>query len=190
MQLQDKMFSCGLNQMWSTIMKQALLIVMGLLLFSTTAPALEKADPERIKEVHQRSQQIMPFAMDQTLQTFSKTVHGGVQHVVVKSAGDTRQIKSIQAYLLKLANEFRKGDFSETERMHGTDMPGLAQLKMAQTDDIRFEYEALPNGAQIHYATEYPQYVQALHEWFDAQMSDHGNDVIPEHKRHHATPAE
>ncbi len=57
-------------------------------------------------------------------------------------------------------------------------------------DDIKFEYKALPDGAQIHYSTEYPQYVQALHEWFDAQMSEHGNAEIPEHIKHHSTPAE
>jgi hypothetical protein len=44
--------------------------------------------------------------------------------------------------------------------------------------------------AQIHYSTEYPQYVQALHEWFDAQMSEHVNSEIPEHIKHHSTPAE
>lgn len=96
----------------------------------------------------------------------------------------------IQAHLLKLANEFRKGDFSATERVHGADMPGLALLKTAKTDDIKFEYKPLGNGAQIHYSTEYPQFVQALHLWFDAQISDHGNDVIPEHSQHHLTPAE
>jgi hypothetical protein len=44
--------------------------------------------------------------------------------------------------------------------------------------------------AQIHYSTEYPQYVQALQEWFDAQMSEHLNAEIPEHIKHHSTPAE
>jgi len=166
------------------------LILAGLLLFSTTAPALEEASPKQNDKVDQRMQQVVPFALDQTLETFTKTVHGGVQHVVAKSADNTRQIKLIQAHLLKIANEFKKGDFSVTERVHGADMPGLAQLKMAETDDIKFEYKALPNGAQIHYSTEYPQYVQALHEWFDAQKAEHGNDVIPEHIQHHATPAE
>ena len=171
-------------------MKYAPLIWLGLLLFSAAASALEKADPKRIEEVSQRSQQTVPYDVDQALHTFTKTVHGGVQHVVVKSADNAKQIKLVQDYLAKLAMDFRKGDFSETERMHGADMPGLVQLKKAQTDDIRFEYKALPNGAQIHYSTEYPQYVQALHEWFDAQMSDHGNDAIPEHKQHHLTPSE
>jgi hypothetical protein len=167
-------------------MKHYPLIAVGLLLFSMTAPALEKGKVE----VCQRCQEILPYALDQTLQTFTKTVHGGVQHVFAKSADNTEQIKLIQAHLLKMADAFRKGDFSETELIHGADMPGLAQLKMAKTDDIKFEYKALPNGAQIHYSTEYPLFVQALHFWFDAQISDHGNDVIPEHIKHHLTPAE
>jgi hypothetical protein len=171
-------------------MKHNTLIGAGLFLLSTAALALEETSPKQIDEVHQGMQQVVPFALDQTLQTFTKTVHGGVQHVVAKSTDDTKQIKLIQAHLLKIADEFRKGDFSVTERIHGADMPGLAQLKRAETDDIRFEYKALPNGAQIHYSTEYPQYVQALHEWFDAQMSEHGNAEIPEHIKHHSTPAE
>lgn len=171
-------------------MKHYTLIGAGFFLLSTAALALEQASPKQIDEVHQSMQEVVPFALDQTLQTFTKTVHGGVQHVVAKSADDTKQIKLIQAHLLKIADEFRKGDFSVTERIHGADMPGLAQLKRAEIDDIRFEYKALPNGAQIHYSTEYPQYVQALHEWFDAQMSEHGNEVIPEHIKHHSTPVE
>lgn len=171
-------------------MKHYHLIFIGLLLFSTTAPALEKVSPEQIAEVRQRMQQVVPYALDQTLQTFTKTVHGGVQHVIAKSADNTQQIKLIQEYLLKISNELRNGDFSEIERIHGADMPGLVQLKTAKTDDIKFEYRVLANGAQIHYSTEYPQFDQALHEWFDAQISDSGNDVIPEHIQHHSTPAE
>ena len=166
------------------------LILVGLLLFSTSVPALENADPNKIEEVHHRVQRVVPYALDQTLQTFTKTVHGGVQHVVAKSADNAKQIKLIQEHLLKIAGEFRKGDFSASERVHGADMPGLAQLKTAQTDDMKFEYKALPNGAQIHYSTEYPQFVQALHIWFDAQQKDHGSDVIPEHSQHHSTVAE
>ncbi|MDO9049452.1 MAG: aspartate carbamoyltransferase [Methylobacter sp.] len=171
-------------------MKNNPLILVGLLLFSTAAAAFEKTGPEPVNEVRQRAQQVVPYTLDQALQTFTKTVHGGIQHVVAKSANDTRQIKLIQAHLLEIANEFRKGNFSVTERVHGADMPGLTQLKMAKTDDIKFEYKTLPNGAQIHYSTEYPQFVQALHEWFDAQMIEHGNDKIPEHSKHHLTPAE
>lgn len=171
-------------------MKKHLLALIGFLFFSATGWALEQANPEQINEVHQRMQQLVPFSLNKTLETFTKTVHGGIQHIVAKSEDDSKQIQLIQAHLLKLANEFAKGDFSTTERIHGTEMPGLTVLKTAQTDDIKFEYKALPNGAQIHYSTEYPQFVQALHQWFDAQKTEHGSQEIPGHNQHHSTPAE
>ncbi|MDD1614420.1 MAG: aspartate carbamoyltransferase, partial [Methylococcaceae bacterium] len=118
--------------------------LIGLLLFSMTAVALEKASPKQVDEVQQRTQQVVPYALDQTQLTFTKTVHGGVQHVVAKSADNTRQIKLIQENLQKMANDFRRGDFSVTEQIHGADMPGLAQLKKAETDDIKYEYKELP----------------------------------------------
>lgn len=171
-------------------MKKPSLILVGLLLFSTATAAFENDNPEPVNTVRQRAQEVVPYDLGQALQTFTKTVHGGIQHVVSKSSGNAREIEAIQAHLSKMANDFRKGDFSVTERVHGSDMPGLTQLKTAKTDDIKFEYKALPNGAQIHYTTEYPQYVQALHEWFDGQLIEHGNDVIQEHSKHHSTPAE
>lgn len=171
-------------------MKKRLLTLIGCLFFSATAWALEQAHPEHMNEVHQRMQQLVPFSLNKTLETFTKTVHGGIQHIVAKSADDTKQIQLIQAHLRKLAGEFAKGDFSMTERIHGSEMPGLTVLKTAKPDDIKFEYKALPDGAQIHYSTEYLQFVQALHLWFDAQKIEHGNAEIPGHNQHHSTPAE
>ncbi|TPQ24789.1 aspartate carbamoyltransferase [Methylomonas koyamae] len=133
---------------------------------------------------------VLPYPADQTEYAFTKTVHGGVQHVVTKSANDAKLVNLIQAHLRKTTEQFRKGDFSMTERMHGANMPGLSQLKTAKPDDIKIEYRALENGGQIHYSTEYPQYVSALHEWFDAQAREHDNSDLPGHQQHHLSPAE
>jgi hypothetical protein len=170
-------------------MKHAALISMGFLFFATSAFAEEKMSPQRQEDVAQRRQQAVPYNSDQALETFSKTVHGGVMHVVTKS-DNTEQVKLIQDYMRQLTLDFQKGDFSSTMRMHGADMPGLQQLKTAKTDDIRYEYKPLSNGAQIHFATEYPQFVQALHEWLDAQSKDHGNADVPEHSKHHSGMSE
>jgi len=136
------------------------------------------------------ARQQLPYAVDQSVESFSQTVHGGIMHITAKSAGDTQQIKRIQQYLRKTAEEFNKGDFSSTERFHGPDMPGLAQMKAAKPDDIRYEYKALSNGGQIHFSTEYPQLLNAIHAWIDAQIAEHGNTVLPGHEGHHASPAE
>jgi hypothetical protein len=117
-------------------------------------------------------------------------VHGGVQHVIAKSKDNFELIKLIQAHLLNITEQFRKGDFSFTEQMHGSDMPGLIQLKTAKPYDIKFEYRVLENGGQIHFSSEYPQYVSALHEWVDAQALEHGNADILGHKQHHLSNSE
>ena len=162
-------------------MKQLILTIVLLLPFSAS---LFAADPVL------NGQSSPAYDSERVIQSFNKTVHGGIQHVVAKSADDTQQISLVQDYLQRLTNEFRKGGFSETERLHGADTPGLAQLKTAKTDEIRYEYKALSNGAQIHYSSENPNYVQALHEWIDVQVRDHGNAVVPEHQQHHQLPAE
>lgn len=169
-------------------MKHYLLIILGILQCLIVVQAIEHAPAKPINQ--EQLQAIVPYAVKGTVQTFTKTVHGGVQHVVIKSADNTSQIKLIQAHLQKRAEQYKAGDYSVTERLHGAAMPGLAQLKTAKADDIKVQYQALDNGGQIHFSTEYPQFVQALHEWFDAQTQDHGNPDIPGHNSHHSPPAE
>lgn len=169
-------------------MKHYLLIILGILQCLIVVQAIEHAPAKPINQ--DQLQTIVPYAVKGTVQTFTKTVHGGVQHVVIKSADNTSQIKLIQAHLQKRAEQYKAGDYSVTERLHGAAMPGLAQLKTAKADDIKVQYQALDNGGQIHFSTEYPQFVQALHEWFDAQTQDHGNPDIPGHNSHHSPPAE
>jgi hypothetical protein len=164
--------------------------LMLFVLFSGSALAAEDVSPKPNAEVQQRTQQVVPYSLEQTKQMFTKTVHGGVQHVEVKSADNTEQIKLIQSYLLKMSNNFRKGDFSDTERIHGANMPGLAELKKARPYEIKFEYKALPLGAQVHYSSEVTPLVRALHAWIDAQKKEHHDPEIKEHSKHHAAPAE
>ncbi len=52
-------------------------------------------------------------------------------------------------------------------------MPGLAELR-AGASRIDVRYEDLPNGAALRYTTQDADLVRALHAWFDAQVSDHG----------------
>lgn len=164
-------------------------LLIGLFLINVSAEATEKQNKIKLENINQNMQKTVPYSLNKSMQSFSKTVHGGVQHVIAISGDDTTQIQLIQTHLLKLVERLRKGDFSDSEHLHGIDMAGLAQLKRAKTDDIKFEYKTLENGGQIHYSTEYPQFVGALHEWFDAQNSDHGNVAPPPgHEQHHSSP--
>ncbi len=131
----------------------------------------------RQAQVAARGAQVMPFDLEQTIHVFQRLDDGGRQTVTVKDPANAPQIALIQSHLQHEADRFRQGDFSDPARIHGDDMPGLAELKTGFAQiDIRFT--ALPNGGEIRYTTADPSLVMALHHWFIAQVSDHGRHAV------------
>jgi len=162
-------------------MKNTALIACLLALFFATAKAQESdagKHPANNTEAHQS----LPYAVDQALEVFAKTANGGIMQIVAKSTNDSQQIKLMQQYLHQTAEEYKKGDFSSTERFHGTAMPGLAQMKAAKAGEIKYQYKALNNGGQIVFSTEDAQLLNALHAWVDAQIKEHGSAGLSGHE--------
>ena len=148
-----------------------LIVSVALVVLNKTAIFVPRT---RQEEVTARGAQVMPFDLEQTMHVFQKLEDGGLQKVVVKDPSNKKQIALIQAHLKEEAERFRRGDFSDPAKIHGEDMPGLAELK-AEAGQIDVSYAALRDGAQIRYTTKDPKMVMALHRWFDAQLSDHGH---------------
>ena len=161
--------------------KTHLITAVAFIIAGGTSMVLYKASTlpaqTRQEDVAVRGAKVMPFDLEQTTHVFQKLDDGGLQKVVVKDPSNKKQIALIQNHLKEESEKFRNGDFSDPAKIHGEDMPGLAELKTgARKIDVR--YAALPDGAQIRYSTKDPKMVTALHQWFTAQLSDHG---------HHAT---
>ena len=166
-------------------MQQALMAtVLATILVTLPAYAVEKASEQRLDEVVARGVHVMPFSLEQTTHIFSKTANGGIQQVVVKDANNLEQIKLIRQHLSKIATEFRKYDFSNPAKIHGDDMPGLKQLKMAKPEQINVVYKELANGAEINYSSNVPELITAIHQFFEAQLSDHARHAIEGHSNH------
>ena len=166
-------------------MKQ-LTVVSILIAFLVTIPAhaVEKASEQRLDEVVQRGSHVMPFNLEQTTHVFSKTAKGGVQQVIVKDPANVEQIKLIREHLTKISHEFQQGDFSNPAKIHGDSMPGLDELRKAKPNQIDIVYKELPNGAEIDYSTDIPIFINAIHQWFDAQLSDHARHAVSGHSNH------
>jgi len=60
-------------------------------------------------------------------------------------------------------------------------MPGLAALKAATPGELRINYHDVAAGGEVEYASDRPKVVDAVHQWFDAQLVDHGPDAVPGH---------
>jgi len=131
------------------------------------------ADSGRQADVAERGSEVMPFDLERSTHRFSKTATGGRQTVTADAPVDQRQVGLIREHLQAEVQRFRRGDFADPARIHGTAMPGLAELA-AGAAHIQMNYHELPEGAQVDYLTTEPALLRALHAWFDAQVSDHG----------------
>lgn len=168
----------------SSTISQSLAALSILLMTAAPAGAVEKATAERLDEVAQRGAQVMPFSLEQTTHIFTKTETGGIQQVIVKDKTNAQQITLIRGHLSKIAKQFAQGDFSDPEKIHGKTMPGLAELKKAKPGQIKVEYKERSDGAEIAYSTALPALINALHQWFDAQLSDHARHAVSGHAGH------
>lgn len=134
--------------------------------------AEQTASAERLAAVAHAGSQVMPFDLERSTHSFLDRPWGGEQ-IVVSDDDDAQQIASIRAHLSAEAAKFSRGDFGSPEAIHGHDMPGLAVLR-DQHAAIDVAYADVPNGASITYRSQDSAVVGAIHEWFEAQRTDHG----------------
>ncbi len=168
-------------------MKRRLIILalLSMLFMTLSVRAGEKVTEERLDEVAERGAHVMPFSLEQTIHIFSKTAAGGLQQVLAKDSSNIEQVELIREHLSKISQEFIQGDFSDPAKIHGADMPGLAELRMAEPGQIKIVYKELSNGAEIDYSANETKLIEAIHKWFDAQLSNHARHAIPGHPHHH-----
>ncbi len=128
----------------------------------------------RQEEVAQKGTEVMPFHLEETTHVFEKTQTGGMQKVVAEDPTGAEQVALIREHLKEEAAAFRRGDLSDPSEIHGKEMPGLEDLE-AGAEEMDIRYSDLPDGASVEYETSDPALVAALHDWFNAQISDHGD---------------
>jgi hypothetical protein len=133
---------------------------------------------QRQAEVAQRGADIMPFDLAATTHVFAKTKDGGIQRVIAKRRNDSAQIKLVRQHLRDIQQQFRAGDFAGPSHIHGEDMPGLSTLREAGPAQVSITYRDIKGGAELQYQTADAKLTAALHQWFDAQLSDHGEDAM------------
>jgi len=129
--------------------------------------------------VDQQSKEVMPFDLNRTMHIFATTPNGGVQSVIVHD-GDSQQVALVRSHLHKEATAFAHGDYSDAGKIHGMDMPGLAELR-AGASRVAVGFSDAANGASITYKTSDPKLIAAIHEWFAAQVKDHGAHAMMVH---------
>lgn len=130
----------------------------------------------RQAHIHHMGHHVMPFDLTKTMHVFLMTQTGGVMRIVAKDPKDTGQIELIQQHLKHEAARFQKGDFSHPAALHGQGTPGIRDLA-ADPSGFTARYSARPDGAQITFFSRDIRLITAIHQWFGAQLSEHGADA-------------
>ena len=156
----------------------AVVLVSSTTLLGLTACSDGEDLAARQAAVAEAGADVMPFDLDATTHVFTTTDSGGIQDVIADDASDSANIALIEVHLAEEAAKFQAGDFSDPEAIHGPGMPGLSVLKERYQE---VEVDLLPHseGATLTFSASDPEVVEAIHAWFDAQVSDHG-----EHAEH------
>lgn len=149
------------------------LTTLGATLLTVSAAACASSNlEERRVEVAEAGAAVMPFDLEETTHVFEKLDDGGLQ-TVLADTDDPEQVALIREHLAEEAERFARGDFHDPAMIHGDDMAGLHALVMGH-DRITITYGEVERGAEIRYASDDPALVDAIHQWFDQQLRDHG----------------
>jgi hypothetical protein len=139
-----------------------------------TAWSSQSETASRQDDVARRGAIVMPFDLERTTHIFEPRDYGGVQTVIADDPADRDQIRLVRQHLKAEADAFARGDFSDPANIHGDEMPGLRKLEENYAA-IEVTFELTAGGARITYRSTDPEVVEALHDWFEAQVSDHGS---------------
>lgn len=156
---------------------KALIAILSASLYFNGAYATEPEPMHHDRQmmIHKHSSMVMPFEMDKVTHYFVKTKNGGILRVTAKDSANN-QVALIQQHLLHEQQLFSEAKFDDPKKLHGMGMPGLAKLENSK-GEFTAKYEDLKHGAQIKFVSQNAGVVEALHEWFDAQIKDHGKDA-------------
>lgn len=106
-----------------------------------------------------------PFNAHNSTQVFQINQSGGIQQVVAKDPNDKDLVAAIRMHLEMEAERFGNGDYSGRFK-------GVRHLKAVKPGQIHIIYRNVPAGAAIDYVGGDAAAVDAIHKWFDAQISD------------------
>jgi hypothetical protein len=146
---------------------------LAALLIAASVAFPAPAQQSRHDEVARTGAAVMPFDLTRTRHFFDYKPRGGTETVTANDEHDRRQIELIRTHLQTEARRFARGDFSDPATIHGTDMPGLTDLASAGRK-LKVTYKSVPAGASITFTSKDAAIVSAIHQWFEAQRSDHG----------------
>jgi hypothetical protein len=122
--------------------------------------------------VVQRGDQVMGFSHNKTVHHFRLTPDGGTIEAVATDPSDKESREEIRTHLDHIAQMFHNGNFNAPMLIHARTPPGVPIMKKLR-DQIQYQVEQSPVGAQVHISSTNPQAITAIHDFLKFQIEDH-----------------
>lgn len=165
--------------------RHATLVPLSLLLLLTSLPALAGEEghhaecpmhaqhqAQAAEELDARGDQVMGFDHTRTTHHFRRQADGGSVEVEVVDPADAESLAQIRHHLRQVAESFAQGDFSMPRAIHDRVLPGVPEM-IRLGAAIEYRYEEIENGARVRFQTADPEARAAIHEFLQAQTTDH-----------------
>ncbi len=157
-------------------------MIAGLVFISASCSRTRSPSNPSTTDHHQgvaaHSMEVMPFDVNSTTHRFEPTQRGLIETVVTTTRDDPHQVALIQEHLQHEAKLFNAGNWDDPAKIHGDDMPGLAELR-AHPTAVTVTYSPVQGGATLTYTTNGQMLIDALHNWGRAQSADHDHTRSP-----------
>ena len=148
------------------------LILIAALIPSQGTGATKAPQSEHQHQVNKDGDKAMGFSHEKTTHHFLLRRDGGVIQVDANSAEDKESRVQIQSHLGHIAKMFAEGDFNTPMLVHSVTPPGTAAMTKLKAD-IKYSYEASPNGGRVVIAASSKDALAAVHEFLRFQIKDH-----------------
>lgn len=123
-------------------------------------------------EVNKRGAHYMGFDQEKTAHHFYLYDDGGAIDVSVKTATDQTNLAAVRSHLPHIAMMFAQGHFDTPMLVHGTQVPGSADLAKLK-DRLTYKFVETPLGGRVDVVTADSAALAALHEFLRFQIADH-----------------
>jgi hypothetical protein len=123
-------------------------------------------------DVEKHGDEGMGFPHDKTTHHFRLYKDGGAIEVVVNDPQDSENIEAIRMHLGHITKMFAGGDFSIPMFVHDQVPPGAAVMKEKRAE-IRYSFEAVPEGGRVRIRATNAEALKAIHEFLRFQIKDH-----------------
>jgi hypothetical protein len=123
-------------------------------------------------QMNHRGAQVMGFDQDKTAHHFYLYADGGAIDVSVKDASDKTNLDAIRAHLPHIVTMFSEGNFEAPMLVHGTVVPGTAEMKQVK-DAITWKFEESARGGRVTISTSSAEALKAVHAFLRYQITDH-----------------